>query len=90
MANLRGKEEGNLGFPSGHAAVSAALTTLAWPNSSTEWRLLSAALSGFVPLARLYVGAHLPLDVIGGSALGLAVACGVNLALGASAGHSMG
>jgi undecaprenyl-diphosphatase len=31
------------------------------------------ALSGFVPFARMYVGAHLPLDVVGGSALGLAI-----------------
>jgi membrane-associated phospholipid phosphatase len=31
----------------------------------------------------LYVGAHLPLDAIGGSALGLAVGSMINLAIGA-------
>jgi undecaprenyl-diphosphatase len=41
-------------------------------------------LSGFVPFARMYVGAHLPLDVIGGSALGISVASLVNLVFGAS------
>ena len=35
-----------------------------------------------VALARVYVGAHLPLDVVGGAALGVAVAAGVHLALG--------
>jgi glycosyltransferase 2 family protein len=75
----RGKEEGDLGFPSGHAAVSAALTTVIWPHVDGGWRLACTALAGFVPLARLYVGAHLPLDVIGGSALGIALGSLVDL-----------
>jgi undecaprenyl-diphosphatase len=79
---LRGKEEGDLGFPSGHAAVSAALTVVAWPRSGAGWRAVSSVLTVLVPFARLYVGAHLPLDVIGGSALGLTVGSAVNLALG--------
>ena len=81
-ARLRGKEEGDLGFPSGHAAVSAALTILLRPYSSNGWRRASTVLAIFVPFSRLYVGAHLPLDAVGGSALGLADGCGVNLALG--------
>jgi membrane-associated phospholipid phosphatase len=76
---LRGVEEGDLGFPSGHAAVSAALTVVALPSVAGGWRWSLAALSGFVPLARMYVGAHLPLDVVGGSALGLAIGSAVNL-----------
>ena len=76
---LRGVEEGDLGFPSGHAAVSAALTVVALPSVTDGWRWSLAALSGFVPLARMYVGAHLPLDVVGGSALGLAIGSAVNL-----------
>jgi membrane-associated phospholipid phosphatase len=76
---IRGKEEGDLGFPSGHAAVSAALTLVIWRSSASGWRMAGAALSGFVPFARMYVGAHLPLDVLGGSALGLAVGCLTNL-----------
>jgi membrane-associated phospholipid phosphatase len=80
----RGSEnEKGLGFPSGHAAVSAALTLAAWPYSGWRWRLASVALAGFVPVARLYVGAHLPLDVLGGSALGVFVASGMRLALDA-------
>ena len=75
----RGAEKGDQGFPSGHAAVSAALTVASWPYLSGGWRVPLAALSGFVPLARMYVGAHLPLDVVGGSALGLAIGCAVNI-----------
>ena len=79
--SLRGAEEGDRGFPSGHAAVSAALTVVAWPYAANPWRTTLAALAGFVPLARMYVGAHLPLDVVGGSALGLAIGSAVNLAI---------
>jgi undecaprenyl-diphosphatase len=42
--------------------------------------VVSAAV--LVALARVYVGAHLPLDVLGGAALGLAVAGAVRLIFG--------
>jgi membrane-associated phospholipid phosphatase len=76
----RGTEEGDLGFPSGHAAVSAAVTVIAWPDASSAWRAAIVGLCGLVPLGRMYVGAHMPLDLVGGSALGLAVGCAVNVA----------
>jgi membrane-associated phospholipid phosphatase len=79
---IRGKEHGDLGFPSGHAAVSAALTTAAAPFLPPPIRMVAAALAGFVSFARVHVGAHLPLDVIGGACLGVTVASAVNLALG--------
>jgi undecaprenyl-diphosphatase len=69
----RGRELGDRGFPSGHAAVSTVLTVVAWPYLTDGWRVSLVALSGFVPFARMYVGAHLPLDLVGGSALGLAI-----------------
>lgn len=77
---LRGTEEGDQGFPSGHSAVSAAITVVSWSSLPLEWRIPAAALTAFVPFARMYVGAHLPLDVVGGSALGSAIGCVVNLA----------
>jgi membrane-associated phospholipid phosphatase len=78
---VRGTEKGDRGFPSGHAAVSAALTVVAWPYASNRWRATLAALAGFVSFARMYVAAHLPLDVVGGSALGLAIGSAVNAAI---------
>jgi membrane-associated phospholipid phosphatase len=71
--SLRGAEEGDRGFPSGHAAVSSAITVAALPYAAGETKIALLALCGFVPFARIYVGAHLPLDVIGGAALGLAI-----------------
>jgi undecaprenyl-diphosphatase len=78
----RGTEEGDQGFPSGHAAVSTAITVATWPDVSTSWRLPLAALTGLVPFGRMYVGAHLPLDLVGGSALGLAIGSAVNIVRG--------
>ena len=79
---IRGKEAGDLGFPSGHAAVSAALTTVAAPFVPPGVALLASLLAGSVSFARVHVGAHLPLDVIGGASLGVAVGSAVHLALG--------
>jgi membrane-associated phospholipid phosphatase len=76
---IRGRDEDGLGFPSGHAAVSAAMTTVLWPELPPALRATTAALAAFVPFARMYVGVHLPLDVLGGSALGLAVGSLVDL-----------
>jgi undecaprenyl-diphosphatase len=81
----RGAEEGDQGFPSGHAAVSTAITVVTWPDVSTSWRLPLAALTGLVPFGRMYVGAHLPLDLVGGSALGLAIGCAINILRGKEA-----
>ncbi len=49
--------------------------------SQTAGRVLWIIV-GLVGIARIYVGAHLPLDVIGGIALGWAVGAAVHLGLG--------
>jgi undecaprenyl-diphosphatase len=84
----RGVEEGDQGFPSGHAAVSTAMTVVLWPEVPASGRLTLAALTGLVPLGRMYVGAHLPLDLVGGSALGLALGSAINLARGTNGSRS--
>jgi membrane-associated phospholipid phosphatase len=38
-----------------------------------HWRVVTVGLSAIVPLARMYVGAHLPIGIVGGSFLGLAI-----------------
>ena len=70
------------GYVSGHAAVVTLLVTLTWPYLSRNGRIVAVALAVAVCLARVYVGAHLPLDIVGGAALGLAVGGAVRLALG--------
>jgi undecaprenyl-diphosphatase len=71
---IRGDVALGRGFLSGHAAVVAALVTVAWPWLGTRGRIAGASLAVAVCLARVHVGAHLPLDVVGGVGLGLAVA----------------
>jgi undecaprenyl-diphosphatase len=79
---VRGAAAQGRGFVSGHAAVVAALLTVAWPWLNRPARIVCAVLAGLVCLARMYVSAHLPLDVVGGAALGLAVGGAVRLLLG--------
>lgn len=71
-----------LGFVSGHAAVVFALVSVSTPYVARSWRIVLWAIAIVTAVTRVYTGAHLPLDVIGGAALG--VMCGgiVNLALG--------
>jgi membrane-associated phospholipid phosphatase len=79
--SIRGREEGDRGFPSGHAAVSAALTVVLWPSASRGSRALLGLLATSVSIARMYVRVHFPLDVVGGAALGLATGSAVNLVI---------
>jgi undecaprenyl-diphosphatase len=79
---IRGAEAHGLGFISGHAATLSALATVAWPWLGRSGRIAVVVLVVFVCLARVYVGAHLPLDVIGGAGLGIAVGGGVRLLMG--------
>jgi undecaprenyl-diphosphatase len=69
------------GFPSGHTAnacaMAAVLVVAVLPG---RWRWLALGLAAGVGLARMYVGVHYPLDVLGGAAWGLAVGWAAGLA----------
>jgi len=80
--HLRHAPAHGLGFVSGHVAVVTALAVIAWPYLGPRWRAVAVAAAVLVALARVYVGAHLPLDVLGGAGLGLAVAGAVRLVFG--------
>jgi membrane-associated phospholipid phosphatase len=70
--DLRGIGAGGLGFPSGHAAVSAALAFILFAYLPRGVRWIPVALGLMVSAGRVYVGAHLPIDVLGGACLGIA------------------
>jgi len=80
--HILGEAARGLGFVSGHSAVAIALAAVAAPYLPRWGRWLVWSLAVTVVVARVYVGAHLPLDVIGGAALGYAAAALVHLALG--------
>jgi undecaprenyl-diphosphatase len=71
-----------LGFVSGHAAIATALATALWPYLSTRGRMLSLVLAAAVGLGRIYAGAHLPLDVVGGAAIGALAGIAANALVG--------
>ena len=84
---LRGVPATGHGFVSGHAAVAAALATIASSEVSRRTRRLLWGVVWAVAAARIYSGAHLPLDVVGGAALGWVLGAGVHLLRGTS-GHA--
>lgn len=66
-------------FVSGHAVMVAAVACLIAPYLPRRWRAVPWVVVAVVMVARVYVGAHNPLDVICGAALGVAVGSGLNL-----------
>jgi undecaprenyl-diphosphatase len=85
--NILGEPARGLGYVSGHSAVAVALATVASPYLGRRGRRVAWALAAAVCVARIYVGAHLPLDVIGGAALGWAAGGLTHLILGAPDGR---
>jgi membrane-associated phospholipid phosphatase len=86
----RGRPAAGLGYLSGHAGVAAALGAAAIPRLGPGGRALVLIAVPAVGLTRVYAGAHLPLDIAGGTALGLAVDAAVTLAAGRPAGGGRG
>lgn len=80
--HVRGAAAYGRGYVSGHAAVVTVLAVLVWPYLGPRWRIAVVATAGLVIVARVYVGAHLPLDVVGGAGLGLALGAAIRLLLG--------
>lgn len=61
-------------YPSGHAAVTAAMMSVIAADGDHAVRVLAGGLVVFVAASRVYVGVHYPSDVLGGAGIGLLLA----------------
>ncbi len=84
---FRGGEPTGMGFVSGHTAVAFALATAAVLHLPRRRRGPVFGLAALVGISRIFVGAHLPLDVVGGAALGWAVGSAYRWVVGAPTGR---
>ncbi len=79
-----GEVFGGFGFPSGHATVAAACVAILFFQVDRRYRKYLLWLVFLVGLSRMYLGAHFPLDILGGWALGAMIGAGLSLLLGSS------
>ena len=61
-------------YPSAHTAVVVALSCAMWPWLRPNQRIVAVVLVVLIPFDRVYVGAHWPIDLAGGAAVGLLAA----------------
>lgn len=73
---VRGARQTGLGYPSGHAAVAMTLACAQVCDRHPSAAGAAIVGAGVVGATRMYVGAHLPLDVVGGLAIGAIAGCG--------------
>jgi membrane-associated phospholipid phosphatase len=86
-AILRGVHPGGLSFVSGHAIITFAIAGLLGLVLPRRWAVVGFVLAGLNAVARVYLGAHNPLDVVGGAAVGLAIAAVLDLLLDVAGGR---
>ena len=80
-AILRGVPSAGLSFTSGHAIITFAIAGLLVLVLPRRWGIVAFVLATCNAVARVYLGAHNPLDVVGGAAIGLAIAATLDLVL---------
>lgn len=75
-------------FVSGHAIIVGAAAVVLLPHLRRPWSTAVVLLALGVALARVYLGAHNVLDVVGGIAVGVVIGSLLNLAFGVPAAPS--
>lgn len=65
--------EAGWSFPSGHAAWFFALAMVVW-YANRKWGIWYFVFAIIMGIARIYVGVHWPLDILGGAIVGIACA----------------
>ncbi len=78
-AILRGVPHGGLSFTSGHAIITFAIAGLLV--LQRRWGVVAFVLATCNGVAQVYLGAHNPLDVVGGAVIGLAIAAVLDMIL---------
>jgi membrane-associated phospholipid phosphatase len=58
-------------YPSAHTSVAVGMVAALWPWLTWPQRVAGVAVATLVGLNRLYIGAHWPIDVLGGAAIGI-------------------
>jgi undecaprenyl-diphosphatase len=74
-AVLRDAAPTGLSFPSGHAIIAFGVATLLTPYLGRRWRIVVWTLAVLNNVSRVYLGAHNPLDVVCGAAVGVVLGC---------------
>ncbi len=67
------------GYPSGHAAEAAAMGAVIASRLPLAWQWVPVALVAAVSTGRMFFGAHLPHDILGGAAMGTTIGGTLNL-----------
>ncbi|HVL04915.1 MAG TPA: phosphatase PAP2 family protein [Acidimicrobiales bacterium] len=70
-------ELGGLSFVSGHATIATAFAVALTGALPGRWRAVPWIVVALNGLGRIYVGAHNPLDIVGGIGLGMVVGGGL-------------
>ena len=85
--HLRDAPAAGVSMPSGHAVIAMAIWWLVAPYLPRRWQWVVLGACLMVPVARVYLGAHNPLDVLAGGAAGIVIAALLNLLVGVPGGR---